>query len=188
MIDEFDPFAPSEDEEEPAGYTLSDEEKRTLDGTKTSMRSKLESIRAQLGQVLKAGYGTPEILAKMAAQMEYLQNAIDTKSPGKSVTKYTTKYAKEYGKKLGWRLVDAERYDARTKRHHDLMLGMDVLFEGPDGLVAVQAAGKGESAAHRRRFEERGGVGKARKYGIRCLYWVFERGKRTPVKEENWTV
>ena len=101
-------------------------------------------------------------------------------------TTFTTKYAIAYGRSLGWTLLDRENYNHRTKRTHDLMLGMDVMFDDGNGLVMVQAAGRSERKAHWQRFEERGGEEKARRRQIRCLYWEFERGTKSPILEEQW--
>lgn len=104
------------------------------------------------------------------------------------VTRFSTQYGVEWGKKQGWKMLDRERYDARTKRHHDLMLGVDALFDTLiAGMAGVQAAGLGERAAHWQRFCERGGVEKARRLGIKIYYLEFARGDRTPRKVEEWT-
>jgi len=112
--------------------------------------------------------------------------------------KFSTQYAVDYGKKqkkesgLNWQVIDRERFvrawnpDSRD-RHHDLMLGLDVLFDdGRPGMVGVQAAGKGERAVHYKRFEERGGIELAKRRNIRVYYWVFERGNKTPIETERW--
>lgn len=100
---------------------------------------------------------------------------------------YTTQYAVDECRRRKWRIVDRERYDARLKRHHDLMLGMDLIVDdGGKGLLLIQAAGKGERASHWRKFIERGGTENALRLGVRVLYWVFERHVPSPIEEEKW--
>ena len=110
----------------------------------------------------------------------------DSPSTGNGASRFTTQYAIEWGKKQGWKLIDRERYDARLKRHHDLMLGVDALFETPDGMVGVQGASKSERAAHYRRFEERGGIDRATRLHVGVVYLEFERGNKAPVVTEVW--
>lgn len=107
------------------------------------------------------------------------------KRPG--VTRFSTDYCIEWGRKQGWKLLDRERYDARTKRHHDLMLGADAMMETDTGIVLVQGAGRSERKEHRKRFEERGGVVKCMKLHMRFVYVEFDRGNKTPVVEEWWS-
>lgn len=100
--------------------------------------------------------------------------------------RFSTDYAIEWGRKQGWKLLDRERYDARLKRHHDLMMGVDALFETPDGMVGVQGAGLSEHKAHYQRFTDRGGVPRAQKLHVRVVYLEFARGDKTPRKVEWW--
>jgi len=102
---------------------------------------------------------------------------------------FTTQYAIDWAKSKGWKIIDRERYDARTKRHHDLQLGIDLLAEDPtqDGMIGIQAAGVGERAPHYQRFMDRGGPEKAKRRSIRIVYVEFVRGNKTPVSEEKWT-
>lgn len=109
-----------------------------------------------------------------------------TKTPRPGASRFSTAYAIEWGRKQGWKLIDRERYDARTKRHHDLMLGVDAMFETADGLVGVQGAGRSERKAHYDRFEQRGGVARAGKLHIKVCYVEFERGEKTPKVVEWW--
>jgi hypothetical protein len=108
------------------------------------------------------------------------------REPRRGPGRFSTRAAVAWGRRLGWRLIDRERYDARTRRHRDLMLGADVLFEDADGLVLVQAAGRGQRAAHRRRFDDAGGADRAAKLGMRFLYVVFDRGEPEPLEVERW--
>jgi hypothetical protein len=102
-------------------------------------------------------------------------------------SKFTTQYAIDWGRSKGWRLVDRERYDARLKRHHDLECGADAKMETPTDFVLVQGAGVGERAAHRRRFEERGGVERCKKANCRFAYVEFKRGEpEQPTLIERW--
>jgi hypothetical protein len=101
---------------------------------------------------------------------------------------FTTQYATDWAKSKGWKIIDRERYDYRTKRHHDLQLGIDLLVEDPseDGMIGIQAAGVGERAPHYQRFLDRGGPEKAKRRSIRIVYVEFVRGNKTPVSEERW--
>ncbi len=101
-------------------------------------------------------------------------------------TRFTTQYAIDWAKARGWRLLDRERYDVRTKRHHDLLLGADALFEGPDGMIAIQGAGRYERSEHWERFTRLGGADKARKLHIVFYYLEFERASKEPVVTEEW--
>lgn len=195
FIDDFDPFAEDPDEEpmpEVIPYILSDAEKQELEKGFNYWYERIVRRRLYL-----AINGDPRKLAtqryyqRLSAQADYLEEIKkkreeNPKPRRKAAKPYTTKYAKEYGRRLGWKVQASESYDHRLKRYHDIMLGMDVLFQTPNGLVAVQAAGKGEYAEHKRRFNERGGAEAARNMGIKCLYWVFERGNKTPIREEEW--
>jgi hypothetical protein len=103
------------------------------------------------------------------------------------VTRFTTDYAVEWGRKQGWKLIERERYDHRTKRHFDLELGVDAIFDNNvDARVGVQGAGKGERAKHRERFEQRGGETKARRRNLHVYYVEFVRGDKTPIVMERW--
>ncbi len=108
------------------------------------------------------------------------------RAPRPYAKRYTTDYAVGWGRKQGWTLIERERYDFRTKRHHDLMLGVDALFEGPDGMIGVQGAGKSERKAHWDRFLARGGPDKAARRHIKICYAEFERGNKTPITVEWW--
>lgn len=125
---------------------------------------------------------------RIRAALEACQERQAIKNAPKSprAKRFTTDYAIKWGKRKGWTLMDRERYDYRTKRHHDLPLGADAMFETDDGIVYVQGAGKSERAAHWRRFEEQGGVERARKLGVAFYYVEFMRGDTTPITEEQW--
>lgn len=114
------------------------------------------------------------------------RKALEPKNPKHST--FTTQYATDWAKRLGWKIIDRERYDARTKRHNDLQLRMDLMAEDPKtpGMIMIQAAGQGERAHHYREFVERGGEAKARHRFLRILYVEFVRGNTTPVKQEWW--
>ena len=101
---------------------------------------------------------------------------------------FTTQYAIDWAKSNGWKVIDRERYDYRTKRHHDLQLGIDLLVEDPaeDGMIGIQAAGQGERAPHYQRFLDRGGPEKAKRRSIRIVYVEFVRGNKKPILEERW--
>lgn len=110
-------------------------------------------------------------------------------SSGPGPSRFTTDAGVRWGKEKGWKVMDRERFDARTKRHHDCMLGMDVIFDtmGSEGMAGVQAAGLSERAAHWQRFEQRGGIEKARRLSITIYYLEFVRGEKEPRKVEKWT-
>lgn len=107
-------------------------------------------------------------------------------------TKFTTQYGLDWGRKQlkpdgkPWALIDRERFDPRTMRHHDLELACDLIFDGGNGRVAIQAAGKGQRLDHYRRFELLGGPAKARTRFEAFIYLVFERGNKTPISREDW--
>lgn len=126
-----------------------------------------------------------QIRAEQRQKAKLEREALPKEAKGGS-TRYSTDYAQKWARTQGWRILDRERYDARTKRHHDLLLGVDLLAEGPEGMIGIQAAGPSERAAHYRRFEERGGPLRAQKLSIRILYVEFERGKSAPIREEWW--
>lgn len=111
---------------------------------------------------------------------------IPPKTPKPYAPRFSTDYAVKWGRKQGWTLIDRENYNHKTKRHHDLQLGLDALFDTPDGMVGIQGAGRSEKADHLRRFTDRGGIEKARRRHIRVVYLEFVRGNRTPVLEEWW--
>lgn len=123
-----------------------------------------------------------EAAAKKAAELA----AKPPKQKRAPAKKFTTDYAVEWGKSQGWKLVERERYDARTNRHHDLAGGADVRFRDLDGrVIFVQGAGKSERAEHYRRFEDR--RHQLRDFNSpRFIYVEFERGNKTPIKEEEW--
>lgn len=111
---------------------------------------------------------------------------------------FTTQYAVNWGRKqkkasgLSWALIDRERFvksprDGVRSRHHDLMIGLDVLFDdGRPGMVGIQAAGRNEKADHWKKFCARGGVEVAQSRGIRVFYMEFERGNPEPILTEQW--
>ena len=85
------------------------------------------------------------------------------------------------------RWLEREGYDARTKRHHDLELGVDALFDdGGPGRVGIQGAGRGERLEHLRRFMDRGGPERAKSRAVKVIYLEFERGNIEPVRNEQW--
>lgn len=108
-------------------------------------------------------------------------------STGTGPKRYSTQACIDWGRQQGWRLLDRERYDVRTKRHHDLFLGADAMFESDEGLVLVQGAGKSERGPHRKRFEDRGGIERCKKLSCRFFYLEFERFTKEPVKLEVWS-
>ncbi len=101
--------------------------------------------------------------------------------------RFSTQYAVDWGRAQGWKLLDRERYDARTHRHHDLWLGADALFEDQAGLVLVQGAGRYEKAEHVVRFDRAGGPARAHKLGVRFIYLEFVRESKEPVLQEEWS-
>jgi len=125
--------------------------------------------------------------AHVAGIIERLQ-AQPEKVKRKSAGTFTTAYAKAYGKKQGYtRILDQERYDYRTKRHHDCEGAVDVIFDdGNGGRIGFQGAGVGERAEHYNRFMAWGGPDKARDRRLKVVYLEFVRGNKTPVKVEEW--
>ena len=129
-------------------------------------------------------------LAKAAAK------ASAPRRPDRAPAKrFTTDACIKWGKSLGWKLLDRERYDYRTKRHHDLLLGADACFEAPPsldglegvtGMVYVQGAGRSERKEHRERFDARGGAARAKNLRVRFVYVEFVRGESSPVVTEWW--
>ena len=102
-------------------------------------------------------------------------------------TRFTTDYAIKWGRAQGWKLIDRENYDHKNRRHHDLQLGLDALFDdGGDGMVGIQGAGRNEKAAHYERFVSAGGTDKATRRHIRVIYLEFERGNFEPILREDW--
>ena len=120
------------------------------------------------------------------SEMARLAEKEARKRPSAGAKRFSTQYGVDWARKQGWTLLRREYYDARTKRHHDVDLGMDAVFDDGESLVAIQAAGKSERAAHYRRFLERGGPDAAAKRRMRVLYLEFVRGNRTPVVVETW--
>ena len=121
------------------------------------------------------------------SEMARLAEKEAKKRPGGSGAKrFSTQYGVDWARKQGWTLLRREYYDVRTKRHHDVDFGMDAVFDDGESLVAIQAAGKSERAAHYRRFLERGGPDAAAKRRMRVLYLEFVRGNKTPVSIETW--
>jgi hypothetical protein len=107
-------------------------------------------------------------------------------TPRRSAKRFTTDAAIEWGRKQGWKLVDRERYDFRTKRHHDLDLGSDARMETATGFVLLQGAGKSERKEHRERFDGLGGIDRAMKLGWGFIYLEFERNNPEPLVIEVW--
>jgi hypothetical protein len=129
----------------------------------------------------------PSLRAKLRARWLGEEPPKEPKPRRPAAKRYTTEYAIKWGRKQGWRLLDRERYDARLKRHHDLILGADAMFDGGErGLVLVQGAGKSERAEHRRRFEAGGGEARCKALHISFVYIEFVREDYAPIKEEHW--
>lgn len=102
-------------------------------------------------------------------------------------TRFSTDAAIEWGRRQGWKLVERESYDYRTKRHHDCQLGMDAIMSKPGGqLVGVQGAGRSERLHHYQRFDERGGIAVAKVRNMEIWYIEFLRGNPEPVVKERW--
>ncbi|AIE83514.1 hypothetical protein [Fimbriimonas ginsengisoli] len=124
---------------------------------------------------------------------EYLAKVANTPPPkakrsGSGATRFTTDYAVRWGRDQGWKLIERERFDHLTKRHHDLEFGVDAMFINPaGGRIGVQGAGKSEKAPHYQRFMDAGGPAKARDRAVTVVYVEFVRGNYTPVLEEKWT-
>lgn len=116
-------------------------------------------------------------LAKVKPEREY-------RRPAK---RFTTDYAIRFCRRFkDWKLLQREQYDPRTKRHKDLPLGSDAMFETPEGIVFVQGAGRSERSDHWKRFQERGGFDRLSKMSARFLYLEFERSSADPIKVEWW--
>lgn len=129
--------------------------------------------------------GMNPIQKRVANALWRSQNPLPRETrPG--ATRFSTEYAIKWAKALGWQILDRERYDARLKRHHDLILGSDAMALSPSGVVLIQGAGRHERPQHRRRFDERGGVPKAEQAKMRFVYLEFERGDLKPKLEEWW--
>lgn len=103
-----------------------------------------------------------------------------------SAPRFSTDACIKWGRSQGWKLIDRERYDARLKRHHDLLLGADAMMEGPDGIIYVQGAGRSEKKVHLERFESRGGIEKAQRLKVRFVYVEFDRHNSEPLLTEWW--
>lgn len=134
---------------------------------------------ASLSDVYKA-----RIRAALEGHADRIAKAETAKGTGPK--RFSTDYAVAWGRRQGWRLVDRERFDFRTKRHLDCLLGSDAMFSSEDGLVLVQGAGTGQRAEHRRRFDARGGSSELARLKARFFYLEFERGCKEPAKMEVW--
>lgn len=112
------------------------------------------------------------------------------KVPGQGATRFTTQYALDWAKReYPHASYERERYDARTRRHHDLEMGADVVVRLRDGgVVFVQGAGRSERKTHKDRFEAHGGVDALeRRYRNATFYYLeFERGQKEPFLTEVW--
>lgn len=106
----------------------------------------------------------------------------------RSPTRFTTKAMLEWAKRKGWGLVARESYNFRTGRTNDVAMAMDALFITDEGLIGVQAGGRYQEAPHREKFEQCGGVQKAKeRYRMaRVIYVEFERGNPEPILEREW--
>ena len=94
--------------------------------------------------------------AKNAAEAAKREERITAPSKP-AASRFTTQAAIDWGRRNGWHLIDRENYDARTKRHRDLMLGTDCLFDdGGTGMVAIQGAGKAREGPPPRALREGG--------------------------------
>ena len=133
-------------------------------------------------RTIKAQEGTKHALLGHQARIDKEDNHV----PGGGPSRFTTAYCIEWGRAQGWKLLDRERFDYRTNRHRDVILGADALFESPKGIIAIQGAGISERANHRRRFEERGGTDRATMAGVGFVYLEFARGTKEPAKREWW--
>jgi hypothetical protein len=150
--------------------------------TDAKWESLSEATKRKLSNTIQDRIAREEAKARAAA---------DKKPRAKSSSSgtFTTQYAMTWAKKQGWKVLDRERYDVRTKRHHDLQLGIDLLCEDPNsegGMIGIQAAGKGEKAPHYQTFLDRGGPEKAKRRHITVIYVEFVRGSKTPILEEKW--
>jgi hypothetical protein len=104
------------------------------------------------------------------------------------VKRFTTQAAVDWGKKRGWTLIDREAYNFRTKRHHDTMIASDAIFEGPEGLILVQGAGRYEREKHWEKFVARGGKEACERRKIALFFYLeFVRGQEAPILIEEWT-
>lgn len=145
---------------------------------------------------------TEEEIAK--DQQERMNAERNQKKPKKRAPdqgiKFTTQYCVNWGKRqckpsgLSWHVIDRERWERSYKKgatavSHDLMLGLDVLFDdGCPGMKGYQAGTAGQELAHARTFLERGGPAKAAQRFVK-VYWIaFERGNPEPVEGPvEWT-
>jgi hypothetical protein len=127
---------------------------------------------------------------RLKRSREYLAELAAVKQPSTkartSAPRFSTDACIAWGRSKGWKLIDRERYDARLKRHHDLLLGADAMMEGPTGIIYIQGAGRSEKKVHRERFDARGGIEKARRLKVQFVYVEFDRGTATPILEEWW--
>lgn len=107
------------------------------------------------------------------------------------VPNFSTSYAIKWGRAQGWRLVEREAYDFRTKRHHDCQFATDAIMRLPIGkLAGIQGAGRSQRADHRRKFDQYGtgpyGSELAKAQGIEIWYLEFDRGSPEPILLERW--
>jgi hypothetical protein len=139
-----------------------------------------------------ARWETTPIAWRRRRSEEWIQDqaakAAKAEKPKRPAAKrFSTEYAIAWGKKQGWKLVDRERFDTRTKRHHDCQLGMDAIMSRQDGtLVGIQGAGRYERNDHRDRFDRLGGVQSAKARHIAIFYLEFARDSDRPILEEQW--
>ena len=115
----------------------------------------------------------------------------EPKTPG--AKRFSTEYALLWAKRQGWKILDRERYDARLKRHHDLVAGSDVMALSSEGIVLVQGAGRHERKVHRERYDLNGGDELVRQMRARFAYVEFvspslvgEKIAKTPALVEWW--
>jgi hypothetical protein len=104
---------------------------------------------------------------------------------------FSTDYAIAWGRAQGWRLVERERYDFRTKKKRDCMFATDAIMRLPSGkLVGIQGAGRSQRTDHRRKFDQYGtgpyGAELAMAQGIEIWYLEFDRNNSDPVLVEKW--
>ena len=137
-----------------------------------------QDYKARIGRALADHFGIRE--EQLAAEQRKAQGV-----NAKGAKKFSTDYAIAWCKQRGYRYVEREHYVAMGPRkvHVDLAGGSDVYALDGAAPVYVQAAGKGQRAEHRRRFDER-------KWqlppGARFYYLEFVRDSRTPILEEVW--
>lgn len=131
------------------------------------------------------------LVTRQTSSQTYIERLAQEAAPKAAAKPYaarfTTDYAIRWGKRQGWKLIEREVYDYRTKRHHDLELGVDAIFDDMvDGRIGVQGAGRSERREHYQRFLDRGGVEKSRRRHIRVCYVEFDRGTHEPAVLEWW--